>query len=122
MSDSGRGSVVNISSIHANNATKNLAAYSASKGAVEALSRTLALEWADTGVRVNALAPGYFETDMTAGLRTNERLRSQLLKRIPLGRFGAPDELVPAVLFLASDLAAYVTGSTLACDGGWAAG
>lgn len=122
MFSSGGGAIVNISSIHGSVGMSRLAAYSASKGGVDALTRTLALEWADQGVRVNSVAPGYFKTGMTEGLRHHEVWSERLLSRIPLGRFGEPAELVPAVLFLASDLAAYITGSTLVVDGGWTSG
>jgi NAD(P)-dependent dehydrogenase (short-subunit alcohol dehydrogenase family) len=89
---------------------------------VDALTRTLALEWADRGIRVNAVSPGYFETDMTEGLRGHDRWRSHLLERIPIGRFGLTDEIVSAVLYLASPASSYVTGSNLVVDGGWVAG
>lgn len=115
------GSVVNISSIHGQVGMPRMAAYSASKGAVDALTRTLALEWAERGIRVNAISPGYFETQMTEGLRGDERWRSHLLERIPVGRFGVPDEIVSAVLYLASPASSYVTGTNLVIDGGWAA-
>ncbi|MGE0820038.1 MAG: SDR family NAD(P)-dependent oxidoreductase [Candidatus Nanopelagicales bacterium] len=115
------GSIVNVSSIHARVGMARLAAYSASKGGAEALTRTLALEWADRGIRVNSVTPGYFATEMTEGLRGHDRWRDMLLGRIPLGRFGEPDELVPAVLFLVSDGARYITGSSISVDGGWTA-
>ncbi|HEY9522709.1 MAG TPA: glucose 1-dehydrogenase [Thermopolyspora sp.] len=115
------GSIVNISSVHGRTGAQRLAAYAASKGGLELLTRTLAVEWADRGVRVNAVAPGYFETDFTKGLRNSKVWRDVLLRRIPQGRFGTPHEVVGAVLFLASDLSTYVTGSTLAVDGGWTA-
>lgn len=115
------GSIINISSIHARVGMGRLAAYSASKGGMEALTRTLALEWADRGIRVNALCPGYFATEMTEGLRGHDRWRDMLLGRIPLGRFGEPDDLVPAAVFLATDASRYVTGSCLTVDGGWTA-
>lgn len=115
------GSIVNVSSIHAKVGMARLAAYSASKGGAEALTRTLALEWADRGIRVNSVTPGYFATEMTEGLRGHDRWRQTLLGRIPLERFGEPDELVPAVLFLVSDSARYITGSTISVDGGWTA-
>jgi NAD(P)-dependent dehydrogenase (short-subunit alcohol dehydrogenase family) len=118
----GGGTIVNVSSIHGVAGMPRLAAYSASKGGTEALTRTLALEWAEYGIRVNAISPGYFKTEMTEGLRGNSRWREQLLDRIPLSRFGEPHELIPAVLFLASSASAYVTGSTLVIDGGWTAG
>lgn len=115
------GSVVNISSIHGQVGMPRMAAYSASKGATDALTRTLALEWAKRGIRVNAVSPGYFETGMTEGLRSNDRWRSHLLERIPMGRFGVPTEVVSAVLYLASPASSYVTGSNLVVDGGWTA-
>lgn len=115
------GSIVNVSSIHAKAGMARLSAYSASKGGTEALTRTLALEWADRGIRVNSVTPGYFATEMTEGLRGHDRWRKTLLGHIPLQRFGEPDELVPAVLFLLSDAARYITGSTITVDGGWTA-
>jgi NAD(P)-dependent dehydrogenase (short-subunit alcohol dehydrogenase family) len=115
------GSIVNVSSVHGRSGVQRLAAYAASKGGLEMLTRTLAVEWAERGVRVNAVAPGYFETDMTKGVRSSDTWRELLLRRIPQGRFGSPDEVVGAVLFLASDLSTYVTGATLAVDGGWTA-
>lgn len=121
MLDQGSGTIVNVSSIAARAGLERMAAYTASKGAVEALTRTLALEWADRGVRVNCLAPGFFETDMTHSLRHHEKWRGHLLDRIPVRRFGEPRELVPAALFLASDASRYVTGTSLVVDGGWTA-
>lgn len=115
------GSIIALSSVHARSAGKRLAAYSASKGAIEALVRTLAVEWVPLGIRVNALAPGYFETDLTAGIRTSDRLYSELADRTPMKRFGTPEELVSAALFLSSPDASYMTGSVLSVDGGWTA-
>lgn len=116
-----RGAIVNISSIHGQVGGERMVAYSASKGAVDALTRTLALEWAPRGIRVNTLSPGYFETDMTEGLRGHDKWRDHLLSRTPLGRFGAPEDLVSAALFLASDASAYMTGANVVVDGGWTA-
>jgi NAD(P)-dependent dehydrogenase (short-subunit alcohol dehydrogenase family) len=118
---SGGGAILNISSVHAISGGDRIAAYAASKGALEALTRATAVEWADRGVRVNALAPGYLETDMTAALRESERWRTRLLARIPAGRFGTVDEIAACAAFLTSPDAAYVTGATLHADGGWTA-
>lgn len=119
--DSGTGSIVNVSSIHGSVGMPRLAAYSASKGAVDALTRTLAVEWAGRGIRVNAVCPGYFSTDMTAGLRHSETWSDRITDRVPQGRFGEPGEVVPAVVFLASPLASYITGTCMVVDGGWSA-
>lgn len=117
----GNGSIVNISSVHGTVGFPRLAAYTASKGGVELLTKTLALEWARTGVRVNAVAPGYLATAMTAGLRASDRHADAIEAKIPMGRFGLPGEVVGAVTFLCSDAASYVTGSILRVDGGWTA-
>lgn len=117
----GGGSVINISSVHGQHGMARMAAYASSKGAVEALTRTLALEWINRGVRVNAVAPGYFETDMTDGLRSHASWGPQLLEKIPMRRFGKPSELVPMVVFLASPASSYVTGAIFPVDGGWSA-
>jgi len=97
----------------------NLTAYTASKAALGELTRTLAVEWARQGIRVNAVAPGYIATEMTAGIQENERLRQGVENRTPMGRFGRPEEVGAAVVFLASDAASYITGHTLFVDGGW---
>ena len=116
----GRGSIANVSSVHASTGSARIAPYVASKGAVEALTRTLAVEWADRGVRVNVIAPGYFETELSKPL-LESRWAEQIVPRIPLGRVGAADELGGAAVFLMSDASSYVTGTTLTVDGGWTA-
>lgn len=115
------GSIIAVSSVHGRTGGARLAAYSASKGGLETLVRALAVDWAKYGIRVNALAPGYFETDMTVELRENEKFASKLLERIPMDRFGKPNDLIPAMVFLATEQSAYVTGTVLVIDGGWTA-
>ena len=94
-------------------------AYAASKGGVAQLTKALANEWAARGVNVNAIAPGYVRTDNTAALQANETRNRQILERIPAGRWGEPEDLVGAVVFLASRAGDYVHGQVLAVDGGW---
>nr|WP_203615630.1 SDR family NAD(P)-dependent oxidoreductase [Streptomyces sp. SID13726] len=114
------GSIVNVSSVHASTGFERIAAYAASKGGVEALTRALAVEWADRGVRVNSLAPGYFHTDLSSGL-LDSRWGERIVRSTPLGRVGSPDELGGAAVFLASDASRFVTGTTVTVDGGWSA-
>ena len=121
MAEQGRGSVINITSVAGQVGLTRSVPYCASKGGGELLTRALALDWAKKGVRVNTIAPGYFETDLTAGLRTKEELAAPLLAHTPLGRFGRLGDIAGAAVFLASDASAYVTGATLAVDGGWTA-
>ena len=117
----GKGSIINISSIAGHVGLKRSVPYCASKGGVELLTKALAIDWAPKGVRVNTIAPGYFETDLTAGVRGKDELARPLLDRTPLDRFGKLDDIAGAVVFLASDASAYVTGASLAVDGGWTA-
>ena len=114
------GSVVMISSVTGRIASPRLAAYGASKAGLTHLTRTLAREWASRGVRVNAVSPGYVETELTDAMLAVERLRDEVVAATPLGRVATVDEIVPAVLFLASDDASYVTGAELLADGGMA--
>jgi len=95
--------------------------YAASKGAIGQLTMALSNEWAGSGVQVNAIAPGYISTDNTLGLRTDENRNQAILSRIPAGRWGAPEDLKGATVFLASPASNYVTGTILTIDGGWMA-
>ena len=113
--------VVNVSSIAGLTGIANIAVYTATKGALTIFTKSLAVEWAPHGIRVNAICPGFISTDMTAGVEANERIREQLLARIPVRRFGKPEEVAQAVLFLVSPLASYITGHCLVVDGGWLA-
>jgi NAD(P)-dependent dehydrogenase (short-subunit alcohol dehydrogenase family) len=117
----GRGAVVNLTSIGAERALPRIAAYNASKGALAALTKTMAVEWAQRGVRVNAVAPAYIETEMTAEVQRRDKLRRWVEGRTPMGRFGQPEEVAAPVVFLCSDAASYITGTTLYVDGGWMA-
>ncbi|MFE7934956.1 SDR family NAD(P)-dependent oxidoreductase [Streptomyces sp. NPDC057456] len=120
MLEQGSGSIVNVSSVHASTGFERIAAYAASKGGVEALTKALAVEWADRGVRVNALAPGYFRTDLSSGL-LDSKWGERIVRGTPLGRVGSVEELGGAAVFLASDASRFVTGTTLTVDGGWTA-
>lgn len=121
MLERGAGAVVNITSVAAAAGMPRLAAYAASKAGVLSLTRTLALEWAAQGVRVNAVGPSFVRTEFTRGLYENDALRQMIVDQTPLGRFGEPDDVVGAALFLASDASRYVTGETIYVDGGWLA-
>jgi len=120
--EKGQGSIINISSVGGHVGLERLAAYCASKGGVEQLTRTLALDWARRGVRVNAIAYGFIETDFTTYLRGSEYISEKLLARTPMGRFGKLEEVAGAAVFLASPAASFVTGTSLVVDGGWTAG
>lgn len=121
MLEKGAGSIVNVSSVAGHVGLPRTTAYCGAKGGVEIMSKSLAIEWAARGVRVNCIAPGYFETDLTAGLRDNASLSQNMLSQTPQGRFGRPEELIGAAVFLASPASAYVTGQTILVDGGWTA-
>jgi 2-deoxy-D-gluconate 3-dehydrogenase len=113
------GRIINVASILAFQGGITVPAYAAAKGGLAQLTKALANEWAPKGINVNAIAPGYIETDVTTALRADPVRNRQILERIPAGRWGRPDDLAGAVLFLASPAARYVHGHVLAVDGGW---
>lgn len=117
----GSGAVVNVASVAGMVGVKMLSAYSASKGGLIQLTKTLALEWARSGVRVNALAPGYFLTDINREMFTSEAGARMIKTHIPMGRVGQPEELEGAVVFLASEASRFMTGAVLVLDGGQSA-
>ena len=115
---SGKASVINLSSVMATKHTRQMSVYSTTKGAVAALSRSLAVEYAPYGIRVNHLCPGYVETALIGRYTANPGIAKALLGQTPLRRFGTPQDIANAALFLASDEAAYITGAGLNVDGG----
>jgi meso-butanediol dehydrogenase/(S,S)-butanediol dehydrogenase/diacetyl reductase len=118
----GRGAIVNVASQAALVSLPHQAAYSAAKGAVAALTRSLAIDWAEHGIRANAVAPGFTLTPMTEAFFENEVFTKAATGRIPLGRILAAEEIAGAIVFLASPFARAITGVTLPVDGGWTAG
>jgi 2-deoxy-D-gluconate 3-dehydrogenase len=117
----GKGKIINIASMLSFQGGIRVPSYTASKSAVQGLTRLIANELASKGINCNAIAPGYMATDNTAPLRADEKRSSAILERIPAGRWGTPDDLKGAVVFLASSASDYVNGYTLAVDGGWLA-
>jgi 2-deoxy-D-gluconate 3-dehydrogenase len=117
----GGGRIINVASMLSFQGGIRVPAYAAAKHGVLGLTRALANEWAGLGVNVNAVAPGYIATDNTAALRADAARAQAILERIPAGRWGTPEDLMGAVVFLASDAARYVHGAVLPVDGGWLA-
>jgi 2-deoxy-D-gluconate 3-dehydrogenase len=119
MVERGRGKIVNVVSLLSFQGGVTVPAYAAAKGGVAQLTKALANEWASKGVNVNAVAPGYIRTDNTAALQKDETRSRQILERIPAGRWGEPEDLAGAAVFLASEASDYMHGHVLVVDGGW---
>jgi 2-deoxy-D-gluconate 3-dehydrogenase len=115
------GKIINIASMLSFQGGIRVAAYTASKSAVMGLTRLLANDLAKHGINVNAIAPGYMETNNTVALRQDEKRNAEILARIPAGRWGLPEDMKGAAVFLASDASNYIQGYTVAVDGGWLA-
>jgi len=116
-----RGSVINTASMMASVVHAERGAYASSKGGLVQLTRVLAVEWAAVGVRVNAICPGPFLTELNKAILDDPEKVKYFMDRLPMKRFGAPEELVGSVVFLASDASSYITGTTIYIDGGWTA-
>lgn len=121
MLERGTGRIIFTASLLSFQGGITVPGYTAAKSGIAGLVKALSNEWAARGVTVNAIAPGYIATDNTAALRADEDRSQSILERIPAGRWGRPDDLAGATVFLASPAAAYVTGITLPVDGGWMA-
>lgn len=118
MIEKGEGKIINIASLLSFQGGVNVPAYTASKHAVAGLTKSLANEWASKGVQVNAIAPGYIETNNTEALRNDQQRSKSILERIPAGRWGAPEDIAGAAVFLSSSASNYVNGHILVVDGG----
>jgi 2-deoxy-D-gluconate 3-dehydrogenase len=121
LAEGGRGSIVNVVSMNSFQGGLNAVAYTASKHGLLGLTRSLANEWTGRGIRVNGIAPGWMETELTRALREDGERYDALLARMPSGRWGTPADLAGAVVFLASEASAYVSGGFIAVDGGYLA-
>jgi 2-deoxy-D-gluconate 3-dehydrogenase len=119
MLEHGRGKIINMASLLSYQGGFRVPAYAASKGAVVTFSRSLSNEWAQKGININCIAPGYFNTDINEALMADEVRSRQILERIPTGRWGAPDDIVGTAVFLASTASDYVNGTVITVDGGW---
>jgi 2-deoxy-D-gluconate 3-dehydrogenase len=115
----GKGKIVNIASLLSFQGGFTVPAYAASKGAVAQFSKSLANEWASQGININCIAPGYMDTEMNTALLADATRSRQILERIPAGRWGKPEDMVGAVIYLASPASDYVNGTIITVDGGW---
>ena len=117
----GRGKIINIGSVMSFEGGWNIPAYAAAKHAIAGLTKSLATAWSSKGVNVNCIAPGYFDCDVPDSLRADASRATQLMDRIPCGRWGMPDEIAGLAVFLSSDASNYMHGSVVPIDGGWLA-
>ncbi len=121
MIEQGRGKIINVASMLSYQGGVIVPSYTAAKSGIAGITRALANEWAKHGINVNAIAPGYMATDNTAALRADAGRSAAILDRIPIGRWGTPDDLKGVVVFLASPAADYMQGAIVPIDGGWLA-
>jgi len=121
MAAGARGKIINIASLMTAAARRTTAAYTASKGGLGQLTKALAVDWADQGILVNAIAPGYITTKLTEPLVNDPKFDAWVKQRCPLGRWGTPEDIAWPAVFLASAAADYITGQIIFVDGGWMA-
>lgn len=119
MLEKGYGKIINMASMLSFQGGYTVPAYAASKGAVASFTKSLSNEWASGGINVNCIAPGYMDTEMNTAIKNDETRNRQILERIPAARWGKPTDLVGTAIFLASAASDYVSGYTIAVDGGW---
>lgn len=115
------GRIINIASLMSELARPTTSVYAATKGAIRQLTRGLAIDWAPSGILVNAIAPGFIKTPLTVPLQEDPEFDSWIVKRTPLGRWGLPDDVAAAAVFLASEASSFITGQIVYVDGGWLA-
>ena len=115
------GKIINITSLASERGRPTIPAYAASKGGLKQLTKVLAVEWAKYNINVNAIGPGYIETELTQPLVDNDEFNKWVLGKTPISRWGTPDDLTGAALFLASEASDFITGQTIYVDGGWLA-
>ena len=115
----GKGKIINIASLLTFQGGLTVPAYAASKGAVAQFTKSLSNEWASQGININCIAPGYMDTDMNTALMADATRSRQIMERIPAGRWGKPEDMVGAAIYLASSASDYVNGTVITVDGGW---
>ncbi|MEW6374972.1 MAG: glucose 1-dehydrogenase [Thermodesulfobacteriota bacterium] len=121
MMKQGGGKIINMASVGGVVAFPRQIAYCTTKGGIIQMTKVLAIEWARYNIQVNAIGPAYLETELTKGMRESKIISEDLLRKTPMGRFGKPEEIVGAALYLASEASSYITGQTIFVDGGWLA-